>query len=70
MEKMVFGFPTEQARNAAGRAARDAGYDCLGSNDPETELAYILTVDETAQPRRSRVSELILRAAPGANRLH
>ena len=65
---MVFGFRDLQARNLAGRAVREAGYDCQGSGPTSTNEWAFLTVNE---PDASRpiVAQLIHRTTPSASRL-
>ena len=70
MDKMVFGFPDEQSRNAAGRAAREAGYECRGTGPvASSDPAWLLTVDEAETLRRHAADDLIRRTTPSAGRL-
>ena len=48
----VFTFPNEGARNATGRALRQAGFRCFGTGPAATETECVLTLDEESTDGR------------------
>jgi hypothetical protein len=66
---MVFGFRDVQTRNLAGRAVRQAGYECQGSGPSSTNHWTFLTIDEPVALRRLAVAQLVHKTVPSASRL-
>ena len=65
---MVFAFTNEHLRNIVGRALREAGYECIGSQT-SGEHPCLLTVHEGHGGRRDAVEQMTRQLAPTATRL-
>ena len=70
VDDMVFTFANEDLRNAAGRAVREAGYSCFGSQTPAGgDGPCLLTVQELDRGRRDAAEQLVHQKVPAVRRL-